>query len=65
MIQISILIVTVKARSHRYRAVRMVIDDVDDFASDWTAITSVTGKLGMAPETLRHLVRRAQVDGGH
>jgi len=43
----------------------MVIDDVDDFASDWTAITSVTGKLGMAPETLRHLVRRAQVDGGH
>ena len=35
-----------------------------DFSSEWAAITSVSSKLGMAPETLRHWVRRAQIDGG-
>lgn len=48
----------------RERAVRMVVERVDDFDSEWAAITSVSSKLGMAPETLRHWVRRAQIDDG-
>ncbi len=48
----------------RERAVRMVVEHVDDFSSEWAAITSVSSKLGMTPETLRIWVRRAQVDGG-
>ncbi len=48
----------------RERAVRMVVEHLDDFSSEWAAITSVSSKLGMAPETLRHWVRRAQIDGG-
>ena len=58
------------ARTNRYspevreRAVRMVVEHFDDFSSEWAAITSVSSKLGMTPETLRVWVRRAQVDGG-
>ena len=58
------------ARTNRYspevreRAVRMVFEHLDEYSSEWAAITSVSGKLGMAAETLRHWVRRAQVDGG-
>lgn len=48
----------------RERAVRMVVDHQDDFSSEWAAITSVSSKLGMTPETLRIWVRRAQIDGG-
>ena len=58
------------ARTSRYspevreRAVRMVVEHLDDFSSEWAAIISVSSKLGMTPETLRVWVRRAQVDGG-
>ena len=48
----------------RDRAVRMVVGDPDDYSSEWAAITSVSSKLGMTPETLRVWVRRAQIDGG-
>jgi transposase len=48
----------------RERAVRMVVEHVDEYSSEWAAITSVASKVGMTPETLRIWVRRAQVDGG-
>jgi transposase len=48
----------------RERAVRMVIEHGDEYPSEWAAITSVAGKLGMSAETLRKWVRRVQVDGG-
>ena len=48
----------------RERAVRMVVDHIDDFTSEWAAIASVSAKVGMVPETLRHWVRRAQFEGG-
>ena len=39
-------------------------NNLDDYSSEWAAITSVSSKLGMTPETLRVWVRRAQIDGG-
>ena len=48
----------------RERAVRMVIEHAEEYPSEWAAMTSVAGKLGMTPETLRKWVRRAQIDGG-
>jgi transposase len=57
-------------RSNRYspevreRAVRMVAEHRDEYPSEWAAFTSIAGKLGMTPETLRVWVRRAQIDEG-
>jgi transposase len=49
----------------RERAIRMVREHRSDYASEWAAIISVAGKLGIgAPETLRKWIRRAEVDGG-
>ena len=35
-----------------------------DYRSEWAAMESISSKLGMAKETLRRWVRRAQGDGG-
>ena len=57
-------------RTNRYspevrdRAVRMVVEHLDEYSSEWAAITSVSSKLGITPETFRVWVRRAQIDGG-
>ncbi len=49
----------------RERAVRMVADVAPQYGSQWAAICSVAGKLGIgSPETLRSWVRRAEVDHG-
>ena len=48
----------------RERAVRMVADHRDEYPSEWAAFTSIAGKLGMTPETLRVWVRRAEIDDG-
>ena len=37
----------------RERAVRMVEEHRDDYASEWAAITSIAGKIGCTAETLR------------
>jgi transposase len=49
----------------RERAVRMVAEVSPQYGSQWAAICSVAGKLGIgSPETLRIWVRRAEVDQG-
>ncbi len=48
----------------RARAVRMVLDHQDDYASQWSAIVSIASKIGCTGETLRKWVRRAERDQG-
>jgi transposase len=48
----------------RERAVKMVFEHREEYPSEWAAMTSIAGKFGMAPETLRSWVRRVQVDEG-
>ncbi len=48
----------------RERAVRMVIDNREDYRSEWAAMTAISKLFGMSPETLRTWVRRTQVDTG-
>jgi transposase len=46
----------------RAKAVRLVRDHVGDYASEYEAIRTVAGRLGMNPETLRKWVRLAQAE---
>ncbi len=48
----------------RERAVRMVAEHRDEHASEWAAISSIAGKIGCKPETLRLWVRQAERDQG-
>ena len=48
----------------RERAVRMYIEHRSEYRSEWATMTSIAGKLGMTAETLRHWVRRYEIDGG-
>ena len=48
----------------RERAVRLVFEQQGAHASQWAAITSIAGKMGCTPETLRIWVRRAERDTG-
>jgi transposase len=46
------------------KAIRLVIDHVGDYGSEWEAITTVAGRLGMSAETLRKWVREVGIDAG-
>jgi len=48
----------------RERAVRMVFEHRDEYASEWSAMQSIAGKIGCTAETLRSWVRRVEVDAG-
>ena len=49
----------------RQRAVRLVVEQRDQYQSEYEAITSIAAKLGItAPETLRKWVRQAEIDAG-
>ena len=57
-----------KARKYspevRERAVRLVFEHQEGYASQWGAISSIAEKIGCTPETLRGWVRRAERDSG-
>lgn len=46
------------------KAVRLVVDHVDEYASEWACITAVAKRLGVSTETLRRWVIQARVDAG-
>ena len=48
----------------RERAVRMVLDHEGEHSSRWTAVQSVSAKIGCSPHTLLDWVKRAEVDTG-
>ena len=48
----------------RERAIRLVREHRAEHSSEWAAIQSIAGKLGMTAETLRLWVRRDAVDQG-
>ena len=48
----------------RERAVRMVFDNQAQHDSRWSAILSISAKIGCAPQTLNEWVKKAEVDRG-
>jgi transposase len=48
----------------RERAVKLVFEQVGQYASQWETICSVAAKVGVSSETLRKWVRQAEVDAG-
>ena len=48
----------------RARAVRMVLENEDEYSSRWAAITSISGKIGCVPQTLSSWIKRKEVDSG-
>jgi transposase len=40
------------------------LEHQDEHESQWAAISSIAGKMGFSPETLRKWVRQAECDGG-
>jgi len=48
----------------RERAVRLVLEQQNEHGSQWGAITSIAGKIGCTPESLRRWLRLAEVDQG-
>ena len=51
-------------REVRERAVALVVETQPDYGSQWEAIVSVAGKVGVSGESLRRWVRQTEVDAG-
>ena len=49
----------------RERAVRMVQEHRGEYPSEWAAVTSIAGKLGVGTEALRLWLRRAEIEQGN
>ena len=58
------------SRSNRYspefreRAVHMLLEQQEQYASQWAAINSIAGKVGCTAETLRKWVRQSEIEQG-
>jgi transposase len=52
-------------REVRECAVALVLESQADYGSQWEAIVSVAGKVGVSGESLRRWVRQAEIDAGH
>lgn len=48
----------------RERAVRMVLEHLNDYPSEWAAIEAIAPKIGCAAQTLHGWIRRHQTDAG-
>ena len=48
----------------RSRAVRMVLDHQSDYPSRWSAISSISSKIGCTPSSLYEWIKKAEVDTG-
>jgi len=48
----------------RERAVRLVLDNSGGHESRWSAIVSVSAKIGCAANTLHEWVKKAEIDSG-
>jgi transposase-like protein len=48
----------------RERAVRMVLDNQGQHDSRWSAILSISAKIGCAPQTLNEWVKKVEIDTG-
>ena len=46
------------------RAVKLVYEQQKELESQWAAIRSVASKIGCSPETLRHWIRKDEIDTG-
>jgi transposase len=51
-------------REVRERAVALVLETQSEYGSQWEAIVSVAGKVGVSAESLRRWVRQAEIDVG-
>lgn len=48
----------------RERAVRMVLDQQEQYSSQWAAMNSIASKIGCTAESLRKWVRQSEIDQG-
>lgn len=52
------------SREVRERAVRMVLEQQQEYSSQWATILSISAKIGCTAETLRRWVRQVERDQG-